>query len=218
MNRILILILCLGAWSLRADLLDETSSLLDIIEKDYWLSQRSPEGEYRIHTEEKLQKLVNNINTIQRKLMVERKGGVADITSPAMTLRSNYGVFKPSTIKRFTLRFQTTSMRNYSREFKKVWKEKAAQQAEGGDKKDKNKRKVAAAPNPRLDNVDLVEYERWLAEVFSANAEKLQNAKSNGSRSEVEKVNNAVSSYFTAVRQLRFGLAKIRQNTKIQFK
>ena len=85
-------------------------------------------------------------------------------------------------------------------------------------KKTKKRSRKALTPNPTLANVDLIEYERWLAEVCSGNAEKFQRSKNNGSKSEAEKMNNLVGEYFTAVRKLRIGLAKIRQNTNIEFK
>ncbi|MBR2373312.1 MAG: hypothetical protein IKA87_03680 [Lentisphaeria bacterium] len=73
-------------------------------------------------------------------------------------------------------------------------------------------------PRPTLANVDLVEYERWLADITSENADKFQRTKNNGTRSEVERMNTMVSEYFTAIRMLRIALVKIRQNTKIEFK
>ena len=62
------------------------------------------------------------------------------------------------------------------------------------------------------------EYERWLAEVCSTNVENFQRVKSNGSRSENNRMSDMVSEYFTAVRKLRIGLAKVRQLSNIEFK
>ena len=211
----------LFSFILRADLLEDTERILDILERDYWISQRNTEGDYRKNTEKRLQSLINNVNRIQRTLNMAGKKNIADITTPASTLQRNYGVVKVSSLKRFSFRFKYTAMRNYAKEHKKIFQEKAALQAEEdseNSKGKKNKRRRITAPAPTLANVDLIEYERWLADMTSGNAEKFHNLKNNGSRSEVEKMNVLVSEYFTAINQLRFGLAKIRQKTKLNFK
>lgn len=226
MKKLLSAICFLGAFLLSgADLLEETAAIVDILERDYWLSQRNASGDYRNHTEARLKKLVNNINRIQHQLMAKNQGRVADLTGPAMTLSSNYGAIRTETVKRFTLRFKTTSMREYTKEFRQLWKEKedaknkeeqSASPAKG--KKSPPKKRRAAPPKPTLANVDLIEYERWLAEICSTNVENFQRVKNNGSRSENSKMSDAVSEYFTAVRKLRIGLAKARQLTQIEFK
>lgn len=226
MKKLLTAVCFLGAFLLSgADLLEDTSSTLDILERDYWLSQRNASGDYRNHTEARIKRLVNNINRIQHQLMARNQGRVAELTGPAMTLSSNYGAIRPETVKRFSLRFKTTSLRDYTKEFKQLWKEKedaknkeeqSAAPAKG--KKSSHRRRNATPPKPTLANVDLIEYERWLAEVCSTNVENFQRIKSNGSRSENNKMSDAVSEYFTAVRKLRIGLAKIRQLTQIEFK
>ena len=48
--------------------------------------------------------------------------------------------------------------------------------------------------------------------------DKFLSKKNNGSESEQNKMNDAVSEYMTAVQKIRIGLVKIRQQTKIQFK
>jgi len=226
MKKILATVCFLGAFLLSgADLLEETAAIVDILERDYWLSQRSASGDYRNHTEARVKKLVNNINRIQHQLMAKGQGRLADLTGPAMTLSSNYGAIRPETVKRFTLRFKTTSLRDYTKEFKQLWKEKeAAKNSEGEPapaakgRKSPPKKRNAPAPKPTLANVDLIEYERWLAEVCSTNVENFQRVKSNGSRSEVNRMSDAVSEYFTAIRKLRIGLAKVRQLAQIEFK
>lgn len=226
MKKLLTTLCLLGAVLLSgADLLEETAAIVDILERDYWLSQRNASGDYRNHTEARIKKLVNNINRIQHQLMARNLGRIADLTGPAMTLSSNYGAIRPETVKRFTLRFKTTSLRDYTKEFKQLWKEKeAAKNSEGEPapaakgRKSPPKKRNAPAPKPTLANVDLIEYERWLAEVCSTNVENFQRVKSNGSRSEVNRMSDAVSEYFTAIRKLRIGLAKVRQLAQIEFK
>lgn len=224
MSRFSIFAVLLFACTLRADLLDDTARMLDILERDYWISQRNAEGDYRKNTESRLQKIIHNVNRIQRTLNINKKNNIADITSPAAILQRNYGAMKVSSVKRFSFRFKYTAMRNYSKTHKKLFLEKAAQKAEEDDenntskKKKSKKRRRMTAPSPTLANVDLIEYERWLADIASTNAEKFQNGKNNGSRSEVEKMNTLVSEYFTAIRMLRIGLVKLRQNTKLDFK
>ncbi len=226
MKKLLTTLCLLGAVLLSgADLLEETAAIVDILERDYWLSQRNASGDYRNHTEARIKKLVNNINRIQHQLMARNLGRIADLTGPAMTLSSNYGAIRSETVKRFTLRFKTTSLRDYTKEFKQLWKEKeAAKNSEGEPapaakgKKSPPRKRNATPPKPTLANVDLIEYERWLAEVCSTNVENFQRVKSNGSRSEVNRMSDAVSEYFTAIRKLRIGLAKVRQLAQIEFK
>lgn len=226
MKKFLTAVCFLGACLLSgADLLEETAAIVDILERDYWLSQRNASGDYRNHTEARIKKLVNNINRIQHQLMSRNQGRLADLTGPAMTLSSNYGSLRSETVKRFTLRFKTTSMRDYAKEFRQLWKEKEAAKnneeqsaAPAKGKKSPPKKRNATPPKPTLANVDLIEYERWLAEVCSTNVENFQRVKSNGSRSENNRMGDMVSEYFTAIRKLRIGLAKVRQLTQIEFK
>ena len=226
MKKFLTAVCFLGARLLSgADLLEETAAIVDILERDYWLSQRNASGDYRNHTEARIKKLVNNINRIQHQLMARNQGRLADLTGPAMTLSSNYGSLRSETVKRFTLRFKTTSMRDYAKEFRQLWKEKEAAKnneeqsaAPAKGKKSPPKKRNATPPKPTLANVDLIEYERWLAEVCSTNVENFQRVKSNGSRSENNRMGDMVSEYFTAIRKLRIGLAKVRQLTQIEFK
>ncbi len=226
MKKFLTAVCFLGACLLSgADLLEETAAIVDILERDYWLSQRNASGDYRNHTEARIKKLVNNINRIQHQLMARNQGRLADLTGPAMTLSSNYGSLRSETVKRFTLRFKTTSMRDYAKEFRQLWKEKEAAKnneeqsaAPAKGKKSPPKKRNATPPKPTLANVDLIEYERWLAEVCSTNVENFQRVKSNGSRSENNRMGDMVSEYFTAIRKIRIGLAKVRQLTQIEFK
>lgn len=212
--------LLLSVSALQADLLEDTARMLDILERDYWISQRNTEGDYRKNTEKRLRAISNNVNRIQRTLNINRKSNIADLTTPANILQRNYGIMKVSSIKRFSFRFKNTAMRNYSRIHKKLFQAKAAEETDNdtSSKKKKGKRRRIAVPSPTLANVDLIEYERWLADITSENAEKFQNKKNNGSKSEVERMNVLVSEYFTAIRLLRLGLAKLRQQTKFTYK
>ena len=228
MKKLLTAICFLGAFLLSgADLLDETAGIVDILERDYWLSQQNSSGDYRNLTEARIKKLVNNINRIQRQLNAKGKGRIADLTGPAMTLSGNYGSVRTETIRRFKLSgFKKTSMDQYSREFKQWWKEKEAAKnseeepapAAKGKKSRPKRRRNVTPPKPTLANVDLIEYERWLAEICSTNVEKFQTVKHNGNRSENNRMSDAVREYFTAIRKIRIGLAKVRQVTQIEFK
>ena len=227
MKKLLTAVCFLGALLLSgADLLDETAGIVDVLERDYWLSQQNSTGDYRNLTESKIKKLVNNINRIQRQLNAKGKGRIADLTGPAMTLSGNYGAVRSETIKRFKLSgFKKTSMDQYSKEFKQWWKEKEAAKNSAEEpapaakgRKSSSRRRNVTPPKPTLANVDLIEYERWLAEVCSTNVEKFQTNKNNGNRSENNRMSDMVSEYFTAIRKLRIGLAKIRQFAQIEFK
>ena len=211
---------CCGSW-LKADLLDDVSRQLDQLEKEYWRSQYSSDGEYRRNYERRLHKFVAKVNRISSLLRSNGKMRVADIASPAGILYIRYGKMKTATIRRFSLSFNGTSMRDYTREFRRYLKEKeeteeAREEANG--KRKKRSRSRASVLRPTLANVDLVEYERWIAEVTAGNMDKFLSKKNNGSESECNKMNDAVSEYMTAVQKIRIGLVKIRQQTKIQFK
>ena len=97
---------------------------------------------------------------------------------------------------------------------------KAEQEAEKdkSGKKTKRPRSRARKESPRLDNVDIVEYERWLAETISANMDSFLSKKHNGSDSEFARVNDMVSSYLSSIKKLRIGLVKVRQKAKLEFK
>ncbi len=60
MKKLLTAVCFLGAFLLSgADLLEDTSSTLDILERDYWLSQRNASGDYRNHTEARIKRQDN---------------------------------------------------------------------------------------------------------------------------------------------------------------
>lgn len=216
-------ILCLFFISsfLRADLLDTVSAQLDLLEKEYWRSQYSAAGEYRANVEKRLNALASNVYRISGEL--RRRGLIRrfDIGTPTGYLQRNYGRIKVSTIKRFTLTFSGTGMREYTREYRNYLRDKEEQNPAKDDKASRTRRRSARKTSrsvPTLRNVDMIEYERWLAEVTAVNMEKFLRRKSNGSRSEQEKMGNAVSEYLNAIKDLRMVLVKIRQNTKIEFK
>ena len=217
---IVVLLLAGSSW-LKADLLDEVSRQLDLIEKVYWRSQYSKDGEYRRSVEKRLHKFVAAVNRVSSIQRSKGKMRVADINTPAGTLYNRYGRAKVSTIKRFSFTFRGTSMRDYEREFRQYLKEKAESEAAAEETKGKSKKRTrsrVSAVRPTLANVDLVEYERWIAEVTAGNMDKFLNLKNNGSESERNKMNDAVNEYMSAVQKIRIGLVKLRQQTKIEFK
>ena len=217
----MILLLFFCCTLVRADLLDDVSRQLDLLEKEYWRSQYSSTGDYREGVERRLRALVANVNKISSQLRKAGKHRVADITSPMGTLLGNYGRIKPATIKRFSLSFSGTSMRDYTREFRSLLRDKEEAEARKNEKEGKKVKKERSASrrlSPTLANVDLIEYERWVAEVVASNMDKFIGKKNNGSDSERDKMNDQVSVYLTAVKNIRIGLVKIRQQTKLEFK
>ena len=217
----MILLLLFCCTLVRADLLDDVSRQLDLLEKEYWRSQYSSTGDYREGVERRLRALVANVNKISSQLRKAGKHRVADITSPMGTLLGNYGRIKPATIKRFSLSFSGTSMRDYTREFRSLLRDKEEAEARKNEKEGKKVKKERSASrrlSPTLANVDLIEYERWVAEVVASNMDKFIGKKNNGSDSERDKMNDQVSIYLTAVKNIRIGLVKIRQQTKLEFK
>ena len=220
MIRIMIFLLLCCCTLVRADLLDDVSRQLDLLEKEYWRSQYSSSGEYREGVERRLRTLVATVNKVSNQLRKAGKHKIADINSPMGTLLGNYGRVKPATIKRFSLNFSSTSMRDYTREFRSWLRDKEEAEARKNEKegkpvkKERNSRRIS----PTLANVDLIEYERWVAEIVAANMDKFISRKNNGSDSERDKMNDQVSIYLTAVKNIRIGLVKIRQQTKLEFK
>ena len=218
------LLLLLFAFSvvLRADLLDDVSRQLDLLEKEYWRSQYSSSGDYRTGVENRLRSMIANINRISNRLRQARLHRLVDLSTPAGTLIGYYGKVRPATIKRFSLTFSGTSMRDYTREYRAVLREKEDLAAEKENKeegkKKKRSRSTARRAVPTLANVDMIEYERWLSQVVASNMDKFLGKRNNGSDSERDKMNNMVSVYLTAVKDIRLGLVKIRQQTKIEFK
>ena len=219
----LLLLLCCASW-LRADLLDDVARELDLLEKSYWRSQHSASGEYRSGVEKRLQSMADKVGKIQNLLRRNRLQHIADLNTPANSLLMSYGKGRIATIKRFNLTFRGTSMRDYTKEFRTLLAEKENLKAEQEAEKDKSGKKAkrprsrARKESPRLDNVDIVEYERWLAETISANMDSFLSKKHNGSDSEFARVNDMVSSYLSSIKKLRIGLVKVRQKTKLEFK
>lgn len=221
MIRMMIFLLLCCCTLVRADLLDDVSRQLDLLEKEYWRSQYSATGDYREGVERRLRTLVANVNKITNQLRKTGKHRIADINSPMGTLLGNYGRIKPATIKRFSLTFSGTSMRDYTREFRSLLRDKEEAEARKNEqegKKVKKERSSSRRLSPTLANVDLIEYERWVAEVVASNMDKFVSKKNNGSDSERDKMNDQVSIYLTAVKNIRIGLVKIRQQTKQEFK
>lgn len=209
---------------LRADLLDDVSRQLDLLEKEYWRSQYSSSGDYRTGVENRLRSMIANINRISNRLRQARLHRLVDLSTPAGTLIGYYGKVRPATIKRFSLTFSGTSMRDYTREYRAFLREKedlaAEKESAAGSDRQKKKRTRSSARRavPTLANVDIIEYERWLSQVVASNMDKFLGKRNNGSDSERDKMNNMVSVYLTAVKDIRLGLVKIRQKTKMEFK
>lgn len=224
MKKVTIAFLILACCSfLRADLLDDVSRQLDLLEEEYWLSQYSQEGEYRDNVEKRLRDLAGKVNRIVMQLRKARQLRVADIASPANSLVGEFGKIRAATIKRFNFSFSGTSMRDYTRSYRayvreqEALKAEEAEKSEKGTKRKRRSRSRASRAVPTLANVDIVEYERWLAEQIAANMDKFLSRKNNGNSSERSKVNDAVNTYMTAIKNFRISLVKIRQQTKIKF-
>ena len=218
----LLLLFLVFSSALRADLLDDVSRQLDLLEKEYWRSQYSSTGDYRAGVEKRLRAMVSNINRISNLLRKARLHRLTDLSSPVGVLLGNYGKVRPATIKRFSLTFSGTSMRDYTREYRSFLREKEDLEAEKESKEEGSKKKrsrsTARRAVPTLANVDMIEYERWLSQVVASNMDKFLGKRNNGSDSERDKMNDMVSVYLTAVKNIRIGLVKIRQQTKIEFK
>ena len=234
---LLFLVVC-SCICLRADLLDDVSRQLDLLEKEYWLAQRHSAGDYHESVKRRLLKLKSDTNRILLQLRRHNKHTLVKLDSGINTLFGNFGALKPSVVQAFYFTFKGTGMSDYAREFRALPKEKEEAAEEGRDVKKRSRRRVPKV-QPNLGNVDIIEYERWIAERTAANLDSFLNRNSrfyrnnvssgkNSKRSrrtykgfasnEHEKVHNLVSEYLSAVKDIRMGLVKARQLLKIEFK
>ena len=216
--------------ALRADLLDDVARQLDLLEKEYWIAQRSSDGEYHRAVKNRLGKFKANVGRIFTQLQKLRKHHRYHLDEALNVLCGNFGRIKPSVVQAFKFNMKSTSMSEYTRDFREFLQEKDEKTEEENDKKNRRSRKRYRKMYPNLSNVDLVEYERWLADRIAANLDSF--AKSNSrfwnSRSktryrgfasnEAEKVHNYVSLYQDAIKKIRLDLVKARQQIKMEFK
>jgi hypothetical protein len=239
MIRSALLLLVFSCTLLRADLLDDVSRQLDLMEGDYWLAQRSSDGDYHRAVQRRLDKLKNDVYRIWNQMRRVRKHDLVKFDVALNALSGNFGKLKPSVVQAFYFSFKKTSMSDYTREFRKLAKEKEEQaESEESDGKKRSKRRSTKV-FPTLANVDVIEYERWLAERVSENLNTFTSRNSrffrntpssrkSGKREtrryrgfssdEHMKVHNYVTQYLTAIKELRLGLVKARQSTNIEYK
>ena len=239
MIRAALLLLVFSCTLLRADLLDDVSRQIDLLESDYWLAQRSSDGDYNRAVRKRLDKLRSDVFRIWNQMRKVRKHSLAKFDVALNALSENFGKLKPSVVQAFYFSFKKTNMSEYTREFRKLAKDKE-EQAESEDKSGKKRSgRRSAKVFPTLSNVDMIEYERWLAERISENLDTFvsrnsrffrntPSSRKSGRRDtkrykgfssdEHLKVHSSVSQYLTAIKELRLGLVKARQLTNIEYK
>jgi hypothetical protein len=238
MIRSALLLLVFSCSLLRADLLDDVSRQLDLMESDYWPAQRS-NGDYHRAVQRRLDKLKSDVYRIWHQMRKVRKHNLVKFDVALNALSANFGKLKPSVVQAFYFSFKKTSMSDYTREFRKLAKDKAeqAESEENSDKKRSKRRSVKVFPT--LANVDMIEYERWLAERISENLNTFTSRNSrffrntpssrkSGKRDtrrykgfssdEHLKVHGCVTQYLNAIKEIRMGLVKARQSTNIEYK
>ena len=238
MIRAALLLLVFSCTLLRADLLDNVSRQIDLLEGDYWLAQRSSDGEYNRAVRKRLDKLRSDVFRIWNQMRRVRKHSLAKFDVALNALSENFGKLKPSVVQGFSFSFKKTAMSDYTREFRKLAKDKEEQAASENPNGKKRSSSRSAKVFPTLSNVDMIEYERWLAERISENMDifisrnsrffrktpaSRNSGKSNRrykgfSSNEHLKVHESVSQYLTAIKELRLGLVKARQLTNIEYK
>lgn len=216
--------------ALRADLLDDVARQLDLLEKEYWQAQRSSDGDYHRAVKTRLWKLRSNVGRIFTQLQKLRKHHRYHFDEALNVLCGNFGRIKPSVVQAFRFNMKSTSMSDYTRDFREFLREKEEAAEGDDDKKSRRSRKRSKKVFPTLSNVDIVEYERWLADRTAANLESFSKSNSRfwNSRSktrykgfasnEAEKVHNYVSLYQDAIKKIRLDLVKVRQQIKMEFK
>ncbi|MBE6384275.1 MAG: hypothetical protein E7048_01275 [Lentisphaerae bacterium] len=239
MKRLILLSLLFCCTFARADLLDDVGRQLDLLEKEYWLAQRHTEGDYHSAVKRRLFKLRSDLNRIWAQLRKERMHTKVRFDSGLNALVGNFSTLKPTVVQAFYFNFKGTGMSDYTKEFRALQKEKEEMAEEENGKGKKRSRRRSQKVTPNLSNVDLIEYERWLAERTAANLDSFVSRNSRFFRNNVsagksskrnrrtykgfssnehEKVHNLVSEYLTAIKDIRLGLVKARQLTKIEFK
>lgn len=240
MKRFILLPVLFFCTLVQADLLDDVGRQLDLLEKEYWLAQRHSSGDYHAAVKRRLFKLHNTLNRVWAQLRRERLHTRVRFDSALNILSGNFGTLKPSVIQAFYFNFKGTGMSDYTKEFRALQKEKEEMAEAENEKGRKRSRRRSQKVYPNLSNVDIVEYERWIAERIAANLDSFisrnsrffrntsvssgRSRRSNSrsykgfSSNEHEKVHNLVSEYLTAIKDIRLGLVKARQLTKIEFK
>lgn len=228
----LLLVLCCSSW-LRADLLDDVSRQLDLLEKEYWLAMRTTSGDFHNSVQKHVSGLKKNTYKIIDVLRRTRKHNLVQLDQAINIISGNFERFRlrPAVISRFRFDFLKTSMSDYAPEFRRLLKDKELAEAQEDGTKGKRAKRNLRGVYPTLKTVDLIEYERWLAERLAANMEKFKknnaHAFSNGkssrryrgySNNEAEFMHHCVGEYLRAINVLRMGLVKIRQQTKTEFK
>ena len=92
-----LLLLCFCS-VLRADLLDDVSLQLDLLEKEYWRSQHSNASDYRSRVESRLRAMAANVSRISSQLRKMRLPRLVNLELPTGVLVSNYGRMRPASV------------------------------------------------------------------------------------------------------------------------
>ena len=110
--------------ALRADLLDDVARQLDLLEKEYWIAQRSSDGEYHRAVRNRLGKFKANVGRIFTQLQKLRKHHRYHLDEALNVLCNNFGRIKPSVVQAFRFNMKSTSMSEYTRDFREFLQEK----------------------------------------------------------------------------------------------
>ena len=239
MIRAALLLLVFSCTLLRADLLDNVSRQIDLLEKDYWSAQRHSDGEYHRAVKTRLNKLKLDVYRIWDQMRKVQKHRTVNFDKALNILVGNYCRLQPSVVQAFYFPQQTTTMSDYTREFRKLAKEKEEQAASENPNGKKRSSSRSAKVFPTLANADMIEYEQWLAKRVSENIKYFISRNSRFFRSNLVsresnrhtrrtykgfasdthwRVHDYVTQYLTAIKELRLGLVKARQLTNIEYK
>ena len=111
MIRSALLLLVFSCSLLRADLLDDVSRQLDLMEGDYWVAQRS-NGDYHRAVQRRLDKLKSDVYRIWHQMRKVRKHNLVKFDVALNALSANFGKLKPSVVQAFYFSFKKTFTHN----------------------------------------------------------------------------------------------------------
>ena len=207
---LIVILVCGGAFSLHADILDDLAKDIDSVEKKYWRAICNQQTDENLFTSTKnlLDRALEKASLIQKSLINKKcESKYGSISKEVASLRNRYSDYAMSPVRFFRIDVLTTSMLDYTRDFQRT----------------PNAKKGKVLLKPTLANVDIEHYDRWLGDIMDKQAEKKysyratyqqKKPKSQDRRdSQLERTQQAVNEYMARIRKIRLLLVDIRQVT-----
>ena len=207
---LIVILVCGGAFSLHADILDDLAKDIDSIEKKYWhaICNQHTEVDFFISTKNLLDSTQAKASIVQKSLINRKcESKYGNISKAVASLRIHYSDYGMHPVRFFKLDIPTTSMTDYTRDFQRT----------------PNAKKGKVLQKPTLANVDIEHYDRWLVDIMDKQAEKKysyraiyqkKKPKSQERRdSQLGQAQQAVNEYMARICKIRLLLVDICQIT-----